>query len=160
MPDAFVPLAIYLRTEPRDAPEPALEPEVALRAIESGSHELGDALRETRRFRAALADALEAAREDLLRDFAADVLARELILAPADVEGVARRALERIYEDERPLQLRAHPADAGQLHALEVPIVTDATLRRGDVVLELRQGSIDLSLGARLAAVLSASRSW
>jgi flagellar biosynthesis/type III secretory pathway protein FliH len=157
MPDAFVPLAIYVRPSTSPAPENEIEPATQSPSPQPVSQDLRDAVREVRRFRAALADSLEAASEEVLRDLAAEVLARELRLAPADVETIARRALERVF-DEEPLKLRVHPGDAPTVQPLGVPISPDAALRRGDLILELRYGTIDLTLGARLSAALDALR--
>jgi hypothetical protein len=159
MPDGFVPFSTYVHPEPTRAPDLQADTEQDRRVPEEAPADLRVALREARRFRAALADAFDAAREDVLRDLAADVLARELLLAPSDLERVARRAFERLCDEERPLRARVHPDDAPAARALDVPIVADATLRRGDLVLELRYGTTDLTLGARLSAALDASRS-
>ncbi|MGH7736691.1 MAG: FliH/SctL family protein [Candidatus Tyrphobacter sp.] len=109
-----------------------------------------------RRFYAALADALDCALDDLMRDVASDVLARELALAPADVARLAHDALSRLASQE-PLYVAVHRDDAGALAALHVPVRIDETLRRGDASIVLRYGSIDASLGARLQDVLAAN---
>ncbi len=149
---AFVSLESFVRT-PREQPEPHAEGPVAARM----PAELEATIHETRRFRAALADALEAGCENVLRDFASDVLARELTLAPAAIARVAQAALERFWEEE-PLALLAHPDEARYLEGLAIPVRTDASLRHGDVTLALRYGSIDLTLGVRLAHVLEIHR--
>lgn len=111
------------------------------------------ALSEVRRFHAALADALDVALEGLLRDVACDVLARELSLAPADVAAIAARAVTR-YASESPLRIRVHPEELFRLNGMEVPVVADSELRRGDVALDLQCGTIDAGLGARLLCAL------
>jgi flagellar biosynthesis/type III secretory pathway protein FliH len=111
------------------------------------------AFSEIRRFHAALADALDFALEGLLRDVACDVLARELSLAPADVAAIAARALTR-YANESPVRLRAHPEEIGHLAGINVPVVADSGLRRGDVAIDLQCGTIDAGLGARLLCAL------
>lgn len=113
------------------------------------------ALGEVRRFRAALAEALEIALATVLHDIAAEVLARELELAPVAVRAVAQRALAR-FEAEGVVRVCAHASECEALAGLDVCIEPDAALRRGDVRVELRSGSIDLSLGARLADVVKA----
>ncbi|HEY1430005.1 MAG TPA: FliH/SctL family protein [Candidatus Tumulicola sp.] len=112
-----------------------------------------DALSSARRFRAAVADALALSLERLVRDIACDVLARELALAPADVASIAARVLDR-YFGERPVCVRVHPDDARACESIGVPVVVDGRLRAGDVVLDVRCGSIDASLGARLDSIL------
>ncbi len=144
--DAFVALEAFVR-----APDPA--PGAGALVPVAPPEQLAEALHEVRRFRAALADALESALEDVLRDLASDVLARELVLAPAEIARVARTALERLWE-EPPLAILAHPEEIAVLGELAVPVHGDASLRRGDVTIALRYGSIDLTLGARLAYAL------
>jgi flagellar biosynthesis/type III secretory pathway protein FliH len=121
---------------------------------ESAADEIG-LLREMRLFRARVIEATEAAVETLVADIAADVLARELLLTPADVETIVDRALQRFLEDE-PLRVRVHAGDAPKLEC-GVPVVADDTLRRGDAVIELRTGTIDARLGVRLATLLQAT---
>jgi flagellar biosynthesis/type III secretory pathway protein FliH len=152
MPDGFVPLDRALRPTPEP---PTVSGDLATTVVSTNEAEpdLEDAAAEARRFRAALADALALSLERLVRDVACDVLARELLLAPPDVAAIAARALER-YLDDGPLQLRVHPDDRGACDTLDFRVVTDKRLRAGDVVLDVRCGSIDASLGARLETVL------
>ncbi len=110
-------------------------------------------LSEVRLFRSALADALDEHAATLIRRLAADVLGRELQLAPVDVAYLARRLVAERLADE-PIRLRVAPADAG--FACDVPVVADACLNPGDAVLECRSGAIDARLGVRLADVLAA----
>jgi flagellar biosynthesis/type III secretory pathway protein FliH len=109
-------------------------------------------VRDLHLFHACIAEGVEAAVELLLSDIAADVLARELQIAPAEIESIVRRALER-YAQEQPLRVRLSPSEAARI-SCSVPIVADECLREGDAVIELRDGSIDASLGVRLACVL------
>lgn len=109
-------------------------------------------LREVRLFRARITEAFEAAVERLSCDVACDVLARELQLAPVDIECIVDRALQRYFAEE-PLRVRVHPDDVAALHCT-VSVVADTHLSRGDAILELRDGFIDASLGVRLASVL------
>ena len=118
---------------------------------DSSANEPAAVFAEVRRFRASLADALDYAVQELLRDIAAGVLARELLLEPCDVRSIVERAC-RSFADV--VAVRAHPDEIAKLTALDVAVVPDATLRRGDVKLDLHAGSIDLSLGARLDAIL------
>ena len=82
-----------------------------------------DLLREMRLFRARIIEATEAAVETLVADIAADVLARELLLAPADVETIVDRALHRFLADE-PLRVRVHADDVPNVRC-DVPVVAD-----------------------------------
>lgn len=111
------------------------------------------AIDDAKRFRAALADAIDAYASDLLRDIAADVLARELLLAPCDVQAIVSRAAAR-YGHEL-VRIRVHSEEAPRAERSGVSTVSDDSLRRGDVVLETKYGSINASLGVRLDQVLA-----
>jgi flagellar biosynthesis/type III secretory pathway protein FliH len=151
----FVPLAEFLRpiesaSSAESAPvQPVERPRI------SGSSECAEALRAARRFRAALDDALEAGLEELLKRIARDVLARELLLAPADLRAIVEAARKRI-QDESVLAIRVHPSDLKALDGIELDVLADRGLERGDVRVQVRSGTIDLTLAARLDAALSA----
>ncbi len=156
MSSAFVPLAEFLRPA---LGEPAVEaePRPVERSVAQESREYDEALRAARRFRAALDDALEAGVEELLTRIARDVLARELQLEAADVGAIVAAARVRL-QAERVLAIRVHPNDAAALESFAGEIVADRALERGDVRIELRSGTIDLTLAARLEAAVAASR--
>lgn len=131
---------------PQPLPEPPREEDADLDA------ERRAILASARLFHARLREMMDEARDALLCDLACEVLARELAIAPADVQ----RIIERLYEQfahEEPIAVRVHPADA---HAVRcgLPIREDAALQPGDAVLELRFGSVDARLGVRLESVL------
>ncbi|MBV8067970.1 MAG: hypothetical protein JO113_08325 [Candidatus Eremiobacteraeota bacterium] len=146
MSSAFVPLAAYLT--PR-VPEPAYEPPARVAAPECD-----EAIRAARRFRAAVSDAVDVALPELLRAIAREVLARELRLEPAEIAAVAAAAIAR-FGAENVLLIQTHPADLENLRELECECVGDAALQPGDVRMKLRSGTIDLTLSARLEAVLA-----
>lgn len=158
MPEEFRSLAsALLAARAPAASEPAFDIVEETLAAESGDcEELAqcedELLRDVRLFHAHLIEAVECARETVMTDIAAGVLARELRLAPADVDGVVDAALQR-YFDEEPLRVRVHPAECAAVQC-GLPVVADAELLRGDAVIELRAGSIDARLGVRLAYVL------
>jgi hypothetical protein len=163
MHDAFVPLHVALRpvgpldTQRQDCSEAqscVLNEESADRHVAATTVDSEPVLAEARRFAAALADGIALSLERLVRDIACEVLARELALAPCDVATIAARALHR-YLDEEPVRVRVHPDDIAACSALELAVVADRSLRAGDVVLDVRCGSIDASLGARLETLLS-----
>jgi len=149
--DEFVPLDAFLRPTPRE-PEAAAE----VPSVTRTGSECEEAIRAARRFRAGLADAVDAAVARLLPEIARAVLARELRIDPADVAAIVAGALKR-FAGEKALALRAHPADVDVLADLPVTIVADGELRRGDAVLELHSGTIDLRMDSRLHAILQAS---
>lgn len=132
--------------------EPALE--IVEEMIPQDDAGDADVLREVRLFYAHVIEAVEAAVETLLEDIAADVLGRELLLGPVDIEAIVDRALQR-FASEEPLRVRVHPEDRSRVRC-GIPVVADEGLRPGDAIVELRRGSIDASFGARLAALLQA----
>ena len=115
---------------------------------------LNEAIAGVKRFRAALADAVDMVIGDLLRDIASDVVCRELLISPVDVRAVVARAKERYAFDE-PVAIHVHPDDCAVLVNSGTKIVSDGRMRRGDVVLTVRCGTIDATLGARLDTVLA-----
>jgi flagellar biosynthesis/type III secretory pathway protein FliH len=159
MPDAFVPMRAWLDpATPAPTAEPACCDDIpAGTQVDARCEEPDDlerALADARRFRAALLQALECAVAELRRDIAIEILGRELELRDADLAAVVARACAR-YGDASPVRVRAHPAECALLPACYAS-VGDPALRRGDVVLEVREGEIDATLGARLQRVLDA----
>jgi hypothetical protein len=158
MRDAFVAFDVLLRSEPPTEAFADAVPASPDSASEGGESvpecPCRDALGAVRRFRASLADALDAARDTLLHDVACDVLGRELRLAPADIAAIVTRALER-YANDVPVRVRVHPSDVSFLADCTVNVAADSKLRPGDVAIDVRAGTIDASLGARLACALA-----
>jgi flagellar biosynthesis/type III secretory pathway protein FliH len=111
-----------------------------------------------RRFRAGIADALDAAVQRLLSQIGENVVARELQIAPPDLGAIVAKARERAVA-ERVIAVRVHPAQRHGLTTLNVEIYEDDRLTLGDVVLELHSGTIDLRLRTRLAIALAACES-
>ncbi len=123
---------------------PAIAEPAAPREAESA-----ELLREVRLFRARVAEAVDLAAATLLQDIAADVVGRELELAPVAIERIVDRALAR-YLAEEPLRVRVHPDDAAALRDAPIAVEADPRLRRGDAAVDLRNGTVDASLGVRL----------
>lgn len=158
-PENFRSLAATLlaaRTPAPDEPSFEILEEIidAPAAVETDDEQLG-LLRDVRLFHARVIEAVDAAVETLVADIAADVLGRELLLAPAEIEAIVDRALAR-FAAEEPVRVRVHGDDAVRI-TCGVPVVPDARLRPGDAVIELRNGSIDACLGVRLHALLQAA---
>jgi flagellar biosynthesis/type III secretory pathway protein FliH len=162
MSEGFVPLARFLRPP---APEPVVvslpQAPAAGETFAPCSHsdesftQFAATFGVIRRFRAALADALDVAVQQLLAQIAENVLARELTVAGADVAAIVAKTRER-YSGERILSVRVHPRDRSALDSLEIDSVLDETLVPGDVIAELRSGTIDLRLRARLESAVAA----
>jgi flagellar biosynthesis/type III secretory pathway protein FliH len=153
MPEGFRSLASLLLDKPKAVSE--TESTVLQDAHDVPTEPHADEyamLREMRLFRARIIEATEEAVETMLLDIASEVLGRELELAPADIEAILDRALQRYFE-EQPLCVRVHPADC-ELLGTELALIADDSLQRGDAIVELRSGSIDARLGTRLASIL------
>jgi flagellar biosynthesis/type III secretory pathway protein FliH len=108
------------------------------------------ALHDARLFRARLGDAFDDAAARLLRELAAEVLVRELRLAPCDVDALVARVRERAPV----VRVRVAPDEVARVHG--VPVVGDERLASGDAIVELAGGALDVRLGVRLASVLEA----
>jgi len=155
-PEEFRSLVDALREEQLFA-VPATEAIEEVTGSAAGlEHEIA-AARDVRLFRARVEEALESTLAALLCDIAAEVLGRELQLAPASIAEIVRRAVQRCH-GERPVRVRVHPEDMSSLEAGAIETVEDRDLRRGDAVLEVTGGTIDVTLGVRLDAVLRAYR--
>jgi flagellar biosynthesis/type III secretory pathway protein FliH len=159
MGDRFVPLREFLlqaREPEREVFESVVHAQPQeFHQVQPNAHE---ALGDLRRFRAAVSDAVDVAVGSVLCDIAAEVLARELELAPANLEAIVARACAR-HASEGVVCVRVHPDEAAQLREAGVDVIADSAVRRGDVLLHVRSGTIDVSLGARLAGVLDAAAS-
>jgi hypothetical protein len=160
--DGFVPLHVWLTgpvpagepdAPPAPAPEPEPEPprtDVALDPDFAAA--TAGAVRDLRLFRARLAEALELATGEVLRELAYAVLGRELRLAPADVAQLAARILAE-HPAAEPVAIRHAP---GEPIDLGVPAVADPALAPGDLLVTFASGEVDARLGLRLANVLEA----
>ena len=149
----FVALADLLRAAdvPRAEPAPPADPIVdAATAVETAPADVAAALCDARLFRARLADAFDDAAQRLVRALAADVLARELRLAPCDLA----RVVERVAAGAPAVRVRVAPADVARAGGL--PVLADPALCAGDAIVELVGGALDARLGVRLALVLEA----
>lgn len=154
MADRFIPLRVFLLQT--HEPEPEVPEQIApehAEQTECAQPQGHETLAELRRFRAAVSDAVDVAVRSVLCDVAADVLARELELAPANIEAIVTRACTR-YASDGVICARVHPDEAAQVRNTGVDAIADPALRRGDAILCVRSGTIDVTLGARLGAVL------
>ena len=162
MSENFVPLAAFLRPPP-----PALPEALEIKVLDEGSAgvarsddlaaEYAAVFSSIRRFRAGIADALDAAVQRLLEEVAENVVARELQIAPPDITAIVAKARERATA-ERVITVRVHPAQRKALATLNLDVHEDERLQPADVVVELRSGTIDLRLRTRIAIALTACR--
>jgi flagellar biosynthesis/type III secretory pathway protein FliH len=152
----FVPLADLLRAPAPLEPAPPAAPVVAAteesppRPDAGAANEIAAALRDARLFRARLADAFDAAAARLVRELAADVVARELRLAPCDLA----RIVQRLTEHAPVVRVRVAAADLDRITG--IPVLADPALSAGDAIVEVAGGALDARLGVRLATVLEA----
>ena len=91
----------------------------------------------------------------MLESLARDVLARELMLAPADLDALAARALRAFAECE-PVALLVSPADAERVSS-PLPVRIDPSLVAGDLLVAVRDGEVDACFALRLAAIADAA---
>jgi flagellar assembly protein FliH len=100
------------------------------------------------------------AEKDLVRlsiAIARRVLHRELTLDPESIEGLIKVALDRL-ESRELCTVRVHPDQEATIRILldrfsnahKIEIISDKSLRLGDVLLETAHGSIDASVDAQL----------
>ncbi len=102
--------------------------------------------------RLASLEAFENAARRLIADLAHDVLARELALAPADIETLVARSLAALVDHE-PVSLAVAAADRERVRA-PLPIRTDAALVAGDLIVYVRDGAFESTFGFRLTDAL------
>lgn len=147
----FTPLATFLR--PRHVATAESIPAPPTPVPVPTQVEYLEALSAARRFCAGLRDALDVAVAQCLREVAREVLGRELQLAQPDIAAIVNAALERCA-GETVLCVRVNPGDLEALRAFGLELMADERLCRGDVVLVLRSGTIDVALAARMDTVL------
>jgi flagellar biosynthesis/type III secretory pathway protein FliH len=116
-------------------------------------HDIVEVMRDARLFRARIAEAVEEAAAGVLQRIAADVLCRELQMAPCEIEAVVETCVAQLA-DRQDLRIFVHPDDAPAVRSFEVQ--RDATLERGDCRLELAYGSVHSTLQLRLAEAAGA----
>jgi len=128
-----------------------------LAAQRSALSALQDAVGRCAETTSALHAELTAAAVDLALQIAEAVLDRELEVATDPGADALRRALVRVPVDV-PVTVRLHPADLDVLDrhvvaARAVTFLADATLTRGDAVVESAEGIVDAGIAAALARV-------
>ena len=111
-----------------------------------------DLLHEVALMRLAAVESFEHAKNTLLATLAQEVLARELVLAPVDVEALAARVLAS-FADLEPVTIAVSPSDAERV-AATVPMRIDSALAAGDLILDVRAGTIESRFAFRLQSAL------
>jgi flagellar biosynthesis/type III secretory pathway protein FliH len=158
MQDTFVPLATILRgarvpearvvaATPAAIPQPLPRLQDPVLARETCA-QLALA-------RLAACEAFERAAARLIELLARDVLVRELALAPADVAALVARVRALLERDEAVTVVVA-PCDAERITS-GVPLRADPALEPGDVVVEVRDATIDARFALRAADAVAAA---
>ena len=99
--------------------------------------------------RLAASEAFERRARRLVATLARDVLARELALAPADIEALVGSALAAFAEHD-PIAISVAAADADRVRA-DLPFRIDPQLHPGDLIVHVADGSFESPLAFRLA---------
>lgn len=89
------------------------------------------------------------------------LVAHELSVAPARVADIVRQAAAALPSATRELRVRLHADDLALLRELDAAeahwqLLADASLKRGDCVLESGRARLDATLDTRLAALVDA----
>lgn len=161
--EEFVPLAVFLQPVERPVPSPpprefeCVDASLTRPQRSHASDDLGETLAAVRCFRAALADALEVAVQSMLPMIVPGIVGQELRIGPPDLTAIVAKAVED-FGREHVLTIRVRPEEIGAIADLGANVVADNRLPRGDVAIELRSGTIDMSLRARLDALLANAR--
>jgi flagellar biosynthesis/type III secretory pathway protein FliH len=129
--------------EERAAPVPFDPP--AARLIAELSH-----------LRLAAIEAFERASGRLAERFAEEVLGRELLLAPCDLEAIARQLIAEFQGDEPVALITAQGSAGGRRAPGGLPLEADPSLGPGDVLLRVRDGMLDARLTVRAAGACAA----
>lgn len=155
-----MPLAGSLRASARPAPAPEPSPPASRAGCDEAftpqALRREEMLQELVLARLAALEAYERRTPAMLEALAREVLGRELALAPADLSRLAGE-LRATFGAEEPVVLVVAPDDAPRV-ICDLPVRTDAALRRGDLVLEVRDGEIDARFNLRFAAALEHSQ--
>jgi len=155
--EAFVSLASQLRAAGVPHAQPVKAPSMRDSPPERETLECERIVEELALLRLAALEAFERARGRMLEILAREVLARELMLAPADLEALAARAL-RTFAESEPLALVVAPADAARVSS-PLPVRIDPSLVAGDLVIAVRDGEIDARFALRLAEAVATAES-
>ena len=155
MHERFISLTALVRgaaTPPAPAPVPNVAsgaPPSVPRAIDFAH---ADVVHELALMRLAAMEAFEGLAHRALRLLASDVLFRELALAPADVEALAKRAVER-FAEHAPVAIAISAADAERVR-LPLPVRVDPALCAGDLVVDVCDGAFESHFSFRLEDAL------
>ena len=157
MDERFVSLASLLRVAPTPPRTPAAGPPTAPaveRSVAPGVIDFAhaDLVHDLALMKLAAGEAFENASRRLLRLLANDLLGRELLLGPVDLEGLVRGALAEL-SDSGPVALAVSAADAERVRA-PLPVRVDPALGAGDLVVEVRDGTLESHFTFRLESAL------
>ena len=152
MAERFVPLAAFVRAAP--SPVASAAPPVSQPPASRGAVDYAQAgvVHELTLLTLAAREAFARAAARLLRELANDVLARELLLAPADVAALVGRAVAA-FAEHAPVGIAVSGFDADRVRA-PLPVRVDPRLGAGDLVVDVRDGAFESSFTFRLEDAL------
>ncbi len=160
MAEEFVSFASLLTASTREevpTPPPIASPPVGAPPARAASPQLVALLAsfasEIVRLRARAAEIVENEAEALLQQIAARVLVRELELAPTDIAKLCASVRDE-WREAHPVRFRVAAEDVPRLTSLGELLEPDPSLHPGDLVVDLANGTLDLRLGTRLAAII------
>jgi len=160
MAEDFVSFASLLTVQPREevpTPPPISRPPVDAPPARAASPQLVALLAsfasEIVRLRARATEIVENEAEALLQQIAARVLVRELELAPADIAALCASVRDE-WREAHPIRFRVAAEDMPRLTSLGELLEPDPSLHPGELVVDLADGTLDLRLGTRLAAII------
>ncbi len=169
MDERFVPLATYVRASAVPAPGVVAIPAIAdiatdlapsavaptvSTAIVDFAH--ADIVHDLVTLQIAAREAFERTARRAIDALAHEVLARELTIAPADIDPLVARALVAFAEHE-PLEIVVSIADRERVRA-PLPIRSDPALVAGDLIVVVRDGSFESRFGFRFDDALERHR--
>lgn len=103
--------------------------------------------------RVAAREAFERTARRCIADLAHEVLARELALAPVDLEALVARALVAFAQSE-PVAIGVSVADGARIRA-PLPIRIDEALACGDLIVFVRDGAFESTFAFRVGDALA-----
>jgi hypothetical protein len=150
--ERFVSLAAIVRGNAvTPARQSAAEPASVVSGVLDFAH--ADIVASLGLMRLAALEACERAVERATRSFAVELLARELLLAPADIEAIVKSALASFARHE-PIEIVISASDAERVRA-PLPTRIDPALVAGDLVVIVRDGALESTFGFRLEDALA-----
>jgi hypothetical protein len=147
--ERFVPLAAFVRgAASAAAPVGAIPSPTSPARHNVIDFAHADVVHELTLLTLAAREAFSHAAARLLGELASEVLARELLLAPADIIALVERALAA-FAQHAPVAIAVSAQDAERVRAA-VPVRIDSGLGAGDLIVDVRDGTFESTFAFRL----------